>query len=148
MALRDAEFEYGIIPYPKYDENQAAYYTMADGFHTLLGIPKTSPDLTMTAVITEALNAYSYKDVVPVYYEVALKVKFTRDDESVQLLDIISDGTIYDFGYFYDNWTGFAFMMQDLMRDRSNNFASYYESRLNAAQNQFENVLNAYMTME
>jgi hypothetical protein len=126
MALRDTDFEYGIIPYPKYDENQD-YYTMADGFHTLLGIPKTAPDLKMTAVITEALNAYSYKDVVPAYYEVALKVKYTRDDESVQLLDIISDGTIYDFGYFYDNWTGFAFMMQDLMRAKNNNFASYYE---------------------
>lgn len=148
MGLRDAEFEYGIIPYPKYDESQDNYYTMADGFHTLVGIPTNAPNLSMSAIITEALNAYSYKDVIPAYYEVALKVKYTRDDESVQLLDIITEGTVYDFGYFYDDWKGFGFMMQDLMRGKNNNFASYYESRLNAAETQFEKVIEAYRGLE
>ena len=46
----------------------------------------------------EAMSFYGYRDVIPVYKEVALKTKTTRDNESADMLDIIF-GTIYfDFG--------------------------------------------------
>jgi hypothetical protein len=81
-SYRDLEFDFGIIPYPKWDTNQAAYYTMADGAHDLQAVPQTVGDTEMTSIIIEALNAESYKKVIPAYYETELKIKGARGDET------------------------------------------------------------------
>jgi len=39
---------------------------------------------------------------MPNLYEVVLDVKYTRDDESAQMLDIIFDNRIYDIGNICD----------------------------------------------
>ena len=35
------------------------------------------------------------------FYDKALKVKFTRDEDSAEMLDIIRDGICFQFGYYY-----------------------------------------------
>lgn len=148
ILFRDLDFDYGIIPYPKLDEDQSDYMTMVDGFHTLFCIPITVTDTDFVGATVELLNAESYRSVVPTYYETALKVKYARDNESVQIMDMILDGRAFDFGYFYDNWTGFAFMLQDLMQKKSKDFASYYASRESQAIAQFESVMEAYSALD
>lgn len=95
--MRDAEVEFGILPYPKYDEDQVNYYSRIEGAE-LFGIPKTNTNLEMTGVILESMACASYNDVVPAYYDVALKVKYTRDEESAEMLDIIFENRIFDYG--------------------------------------------------
>lgn len=95
--MRDSEAEFGILPYPKYDEAQDKYYSRIEGAE-LFGIPKTNTNLEMTGVILEALACESYNVVIPAYYDVALKVKYTRDEESAEMLDIIFENRIFDFG--------------------------------------------------
>lgn len=148
ILFRDLQFDYGIIPYPKLDEAQSEYKTMVDGFHTLFCIPKTIKDDEFVGAVVELLNAESYRSVVPTYYETALKVKYARDNESVQIMDMILEGRAFDFGYFYDNWTGFAFMLQDLMQKKSSDFASYYAAREKQAIKQFDSVIEAYSKLD
>ena len=64
---------------------------MVDGSHDILAVPITATNLERTGIITEALSAESYKRVIPAYYETALKTKYARDDESVQMLDMIAN---------------------------------------------------------
>lgn len=40
----------------------------------------------------------SRKSVIPAYYEVALKVKFTRDEESAKMLDLAFENRVFDYG--------------------------------------------------
>ena len=47
----------------------------------------------------EALCAIGSKEVIPAFYEVSLKTKFSRDAESEVMLDIIKDSIMYDLGY-------------------------------------------------
>ncbi|MBR5869601.1 MAG: hypothetical protein IKZ09_01070 [Clostridia bacterium] len=126
--LRDSDTEYGIIPMPKLDEAQDGYYTMVDGCHDILGVPVTVGDVEMVGTITEALNAESYKRTVPVFYDIVLKTKGSRDEESVAIIDMICDGRIFDFGYVYGGW-GAAFWMQDRMNAKSADISSYYEKK-------------------
>lgn len=144
FQFRDLEIDYGIIPYPKFNSNQAEYKSMADGYHTLFAVSISASDLELIGAATELLNAESYRTVVPAYYETALKVKYARDVESVQIMDLILAGCTFDFGYFYDNWVGFAFMLQDMMRAKSSDFASYFATRENAAIEQFNKVIAAF----
>lgn len=94
---RDAATDFGIIPYPKYDETQDKYYSRIEGCE-LFGVPLTNADPEMTAVILEAMACESKKSVIPAYYEVALKVKFTRDEESSKMLDIAFENRVFDYG--------------------------------------------------
>ena len=96
-TLRDSEVEFGIIPYPKYDEAQKDYHTTAWDAYTLFCYPVTS-DPELLGIVAENLSAYSCKEVVPAFYDVALKTKFARDAESSYMIDIIRAGAMFDFG--------------------------------------------------
>jgi len=99
-ALRSMEADFGIIPYPKYDEVQENYYSRVEGGRAS-GVPITVTDTDMVSVIMEAMSATSYELVIPAYYEIALKGKVSRDAESEEMLDIIMNGRIYDLGDTY-----------------------------------------------
>ena len=147
--FRDKETEYGILPYPKLDEEQDEYYTMVDGYHAALAIPKSVQDYEFVGIITEALNAESYKIVFPAYYEVALKTKYTHDDESIKMLDMIVDSRVFDFGYVYDAWKGVSFYFERIIGDqKSKNFESYYASNSAAAIKYYDEVLEYFENME
>ncbi len=142
--LRDFEDEYGIIPYPKYDENQLEYKTMADGYHTVLAVPKTAKDTEFVGIITEALSAESWKTVTPTLYEIALKTRYLRDSESKEIMDIIIDGRTFDFGYIFDGWQGFSFMLQQMMGNGNSNFESYYNTRFKSARLHYKTIVKAF----
>ena len=93
--FRGMEDNYGIIPYPKYDEAQQTYYTRVEG-GTPYVIPTTVGDAAFSSAILEALSCESYNTLLPVYYELALKTKLTRDERSVQSPDMIMQNRIYD----------------------------------------------------
>ena len=143
--LADYENDFGIIPYPKYDEAQDTYYTMVDGNFSIIAIPKGISDdkLAMTGAAVEALSAYSWKNVVPKYYDVALKTRYVRDQESVEMLDLIMENRVVDFAYLYDNWQGFVFMTQDII-GTNKEFTSTVASQVKAKTAYYEKKLLKY----
>ena len=96
--FRDKDTDFGIIPYPKFDDKQASYRTASQDGYSLFCYPITINDLEMCSIIIEAIAAESYKQVVPAYYEVALKTKYSRDDESAEMLDLIRGCLAFNFG--------------------------------------------------
>ena len=144
IVYRDMTDDYAILPYPKYDDQQKDYHTIADGAHEVLSVPTTASDLEFIGTITEAMNAESYKTVVPAYYDVAMKVKGTRDQESVAMLDLIVDSRVFDFGYVYDGWEGSSFFFTNLVNDSTQNLASFWESKRNAVTKHYDSVLQYF----
>ncbi len=96
---------YAIIPSPKLDANQATYLTTLHDGITLLGIPSslTSDILPGVCATMEALASGSYNDVTPKYYESALKVKYTRDEVSGEMIDLIRENVTTDFVFAYSH---------------------------------------------
>lgn len=113
-SLRDMDTDFGIIPYPKYDEAQSdyvAYYSpAANGFC----IPKTARDLSMTGTVIEVMSALGYQNVRPAYYNVVLTGKTARDDESVEMLDIIFSNIECEMAYLYQ-WGGYSNSLKSVM---------------------------------
>ena len=95
--LRSMETDFGIIQYPKYTATQDKYYTFVEGGNPGI-VPITASNLQMTGTILESLNAESAKTVIPAYYDISLKTKQARDEESVEMLDLIFENRIYDLG--------------------------------------------------
>ena len=95
--LRDMDTDFGIIPYPKWDEAQKDYCSRVEGGDFPM-VPVTNKKLEMTGVLLEAMCAESAKHVIPAYYDKMLKGKVARDEESAEMLDIIFRNRIYDLG--------------------------------------------------
>jgi len=96
-ALRDMDTDFGVIPYPKYDEAQDKYYSRFETAYTFC-VPVTNTELERTSAIIEVLACEAARTVIPAYYDVSLKVKLTRDDASSEMLDLIFDGLTVDYG--------------------------------------------------
>ena len=126
-ALRSMEADFGIIPYPKYDEIQDGYFSRVEGGRAS-AVPVTATDTEMISVIMEAMSSASYDLVIPAYYEIALKGKVSRDAESEDMLDIIMNGRIYDLGdtYWCDQLRDGVF--EPMFKANNRNFVSKMEA--------------------
>ena len=94
---REMEFDYGIIPYPKFDEAQDKYYTRIEGGNISF-VPITCKDADFAGAMLEAYACEFKNTVIPAYYETSLKVKYSRDDASSQIIDMMMENRIYDLG--------------------------------------------------
>ena len=143
IEYRNMEEEIGILPLPKYDESTPKYYANVEGSTNMLVVPITSSEPERTSVIVEALCAEGNRLVMPALYDVALKTKFARDEESALMLDYVKEGIMYDYGY-YDNTLvpEIAYTGVFLAQNRALNFTSFYESRAAAIQKNID-MLNA-----
>lgn len=148
-SFRELEFDFGIIPYPKYDEAQDRYYTMSDGAHGGMMVPVTVPDTENISILIEALNAETYKQVVPAYYETSLKTKAARDVESAEMFDLLMESRVFDFGYMYnDALGGLAFTIQEMVSANSSNTESAYAGKMKSAEKKFQKIVDDYLALD
>lgn len=147
LGLRDSEIDYSILPPPKWDEKQDRYISVAEGNSNGIGVVQTVQDLEMVGTVTEALTAEGWKYMLPAYYDTALKFKGTRDQQSVDILDMIVANTIYDFGYIFcggSSSTNPGFWTHKVLQKASPDITSYYESNKKAYENNLSKVLDSF----
>ena len=142
-TLRDVEFDYGIIPYPKWDTAQEKYYTSVDGGHEGLAVVKSITDPEFVGIVTEVLCAESWKKTVPAYYDTALKYKGARDYESIAMIDMIMESRVFDLGYVYGGW-GPVFWIQYLLEAKSMDISSYYQKNHKVFDKYMEKIYKAF----
>jgi len=142
--LRDYEHDFGVLPFPKWDSAQEEYYSICDAGSNVLSVPVTATKTEMIGALVEALSAESYKTVLPVYYDIALNTKSARDEESVEMMDIILGNRVIDFAYLYDGWTGWVFKLGDFIKEKDA-FASKYASNETAMQKYYQKVLDFFL---
>ncbi len=99
--MRNMESDYGVLPYPKYDEAQDTYYGFIHDAVSMVLVPGSAPDPQLSGLIMQALAVESHNSVMPVYYGVVLTSKYIRDRESVEMLNIIYRNTKFDSGWIF-----------------------------------------------
>lgn len=142
--LSEMEDTYGILPYPKYDEDQAEYKTMVDGNHEAMGIGKNVVDMDFVGIITEAMCAESFKQVLPAYYDVCLKSRYADEPDDAEMIELCVGSRVFDMGYVYDGWNGVSFYIQTLIAAKSKDIASHYKKNESAATKHYEEVLEMF----
>jgi hypothetical protein len=146
-ALRDMEYAYGVLPYPKYDEQQARYYTNSMDQHSVFGCPVTLPEseYEFMGVVTEALNAESYKTVTPAFYDIALKNKYTEDPVTAQMIDLIMDGRVYEFSFQFGEFlSNLPYMFRYELYNGQNNLASTLQKNRKQINKKLEALYKMY----
>ena len=125
--FRQSTVRFGIIPVPKFDESIDNYYgAVADNTMWQM-VPVTVSDLDFASVVTEYLAYLGYKDVVPAYYDITLKFKYTRGDldGASRMLDLIVENQRNDFMSVND-LGGMQDIFNKVVNAGTNTFASRY----------------------
>jgi hypothetical protein len=100
-SLTEVDFTYGILPIPKYNEDQ-------NGYKTCLSFPFTVYMLSNATKISEAaaatleLMAYqSYINITPALFEESMKLRYADQSDDAFMFDYIRDGVVIDVGRLF-----------------------------------------------
>ena len=144
-TLRMMDTDFGILPMPWLDESQREWGHSANNkYGESLVVPNfhDGEALERTGFMLEAIAAESRYTVIPAYYDVQLKGKFARDDESSDMLDIIFSSMVWDTGIVYD-WFGFTRGIGVLRYN-----ASSFESERGAVEAAMRKTVDAIVNLE
>ncbi len=127
--LREMDSPFGVVPQPKYDENQENYHCLVMDGYFILGIPTTAKDTDFISMITEALAAETYLSVYPAYYDVALKAKYSQDKATASMIDLITTNASFDVSFMYGTYLEeLPYMFRDCLNNKTTDIASKYAS--------------------
>jgi hypothetical protein len=98
ILFREMEDDFYIVPIPMGDAYSCDNYrsTCMTG-NNVIGLAHTTLHPTECTIILEALAAESYRSVTPLYYDTILKDRYTRDNDSKQMIDMVRSLVGVDF---------------------------------------------------
>ena len=146
---KDMDSDFGMVPFPKYDESQEKYYSRVLQSYTLFCIPSNSVTSEMTGAVMEALSSVSYKTTTPTYFDIVLKVKNTRDEITSKLIDIIREGAYIDFSTIFNDQINNPWgSLFNSTQNGKNTFASWYEKNEAKIQSSINKLLDKMEEIE
>ena len=99
--LRDMQDDYGVLPLPKFDEEQADYYTTFDNTSSLVVVLSTCTATDKVGATLELMGAEAYKQVTPAYFEICLQGKYSDEPQDAAMYDRIIKNFVFNFGFCY-----------------------------------------------
>lgn len=144
-SFRNMEQEFGLLPIPKYSAEQDNYYSSVTSWlFSAIVIPATNNNLEMTGTILEAMSYESIDTLTKAYYDICLKGKYTRDNESGEMLDIVLNNRSFDLGTLYD-WGSCINFYCDFVRNKNTDIASAYEKKGTTFQRAMDRTINSIL---
>jgi len=147
VSLRGEERDFGVIPMPKADEAMTQYKSWLSDNTVIAAVPITEVDdrMGLCGATLECFASENYRLLLPAYYEMALKEKFTRDENSKKMLDIIHDGETTDFAVSYSqSLSGIGGMFRQLIGYNEPNLVSWYEARESQTLAKMQTLFDAF----
>lgn len=123
--FRSMDTDFGIVPLPKYSEDQDRYITL--NWSGFMCVPMSVGDIEMVGTVVENLGWRNDEIVMPAFYDILLGQKIARNEESISMLDIIFDDSVYDLGVGLGIYDVFGSCVS---QKKPVEFASYYEKNL------------------
>ncbi|MBO5295462.1 MAG: extracellular solute-binding protein [Clostridia bacterium] len=101
--MRRSETEFGIIPFPKYNTDQTDYITpVYSASLSVCAVPVTNGDMDNTGIFMEYFAYKGNQYMRPALYDELLEGYLPRDEESLEMLDIIFETVRYDCGMIFN----------------------------------------------
>lgn len=146
--LSNMEDVYGILPLPKFDEEQEGYYTNAWDQFSVFGVPGTmssDEDTEFIGIIYEALSAESYKYVYPAYYDVALKSRYSAEPTVAEIIDLIMAGRKLDMTFqFGEKLQYLPYTFRYMVISDANDLASRWQKNKKSLNKTLKRILELY----
>ena len=121
-----AEFEYGILPCPIYEEGQDYHSVIYfNNWAHLWTLPNMLENTEYAERMLEVMAVYSSfsGSTMDAYYERTIYLNAARDNGSREVLDVVRQSLVYDIALMYD-WGGLETMLWELSYATSNPYAT------------------------
>lgn len=136
--------EFGIVPMPKLNAEQEKYYTPCSAHMAYaVVIPNCVADEEFSAYMTELVCCEAKNYVTDAYYEVTLKKRDSKDDETERMLDLIFSNVIYDTGYIY-GFSGASGILTGLMASKGTDVQSSVEEVADSIESAIEDTIENF----
>lgn len=99
--LRRMTDDYGVIPLPKFDEEQEEYRTIATNIASMVVVLSTVSEVEKVGATLELMAAEGYKQVTPAFFDTVLKGKYSDSPDDAEMYDKILNSFTYNFGFCY-----------------------------------------------
>ena len=149
-SFRDMDASYTILPYPKLDDTQD-YRTNATNGATLMAIPVDNTErLDASCAAMEAIAAYNHLNIVDIYIETCLQEKFARNEDTVDMLNLIRESICMDVEHMFKAVLGETmYVVRDLLIDSKNtNIASWYASKTTGIESAIQSTIATIEEMQ
>jgi len=137
--LRAMTIDFGMLPYPKYSEDENYKPSVACIFISLTSVPVTSADeLDDVGYFLEAYAYEGYTLLKPAFYEKILLGKVANDEDSMEMLQYIYENLNYDIATLY-NFSSMTGTVNDLSKTLNVNVSSYLRTYIAIWQSSVDN---------
>lgn len=146
LNMRSMDVDFGVLPMPKYDEEQKNYTsTSSTWFTDLLVIPLTNQNPERTGAVIEAMGYYSAQNVTPAFIDNVVMNKALRDEQSAEMVGILYDTMQYDVARIF-NWGGITDTVLKVFWQRSDtpSYSSIYASSESAIKEAVEKAVSEF----
>ena len=141
LIFRDLDTDIGLLPVPKYDAGSEYRHTFTTYWSSIMAVSPISPEQEMTGVLLEAMNAESYYGDAMAYYDVVLKHKAMRDEDSIRMLEIIRSTRTMNFEYAF-GYLGLQSVYNDVLNKGDvTSLTSKIASKLPAAEKKLDKAI-------
>lgn len=122
-AYNNLDFDYGVLPLPKYDENQDKYISLSWSHNLMIPL---NADKDMSGMVSEWMSYYGHTIVRPKFYDSLLSVRFAQDSETVDMLNLIFDNIVCDPAMNFKSKAFYGYF-DSMVMEKKTDFASYYQ---------------------
>ena len=127
--IRVMEDDFGVLPCPIYDDTQDNYNNNVGSWTSnCVAVPTSvsSDDIVLAGHFLNALGAVSRATLTPVFYEQTLQYQISRDDDSMRMLDIITENRTPELAEMY-RWGDMMSTIAWMRKQPVGTFASAYQ---------------------
>ena len=143
--MRSMKADYGILPMPKLDEAQENYVTLIHSSATVTCVPMTLSEARadLIGAILEGWASEAYRTVTTPFIETAMKAKYSRDELSGKVIDIVFSTATLEFTDMYGgNMNGLLnSALVEPIASGKNSFSSQIAKKLTSAQKSIDKYL-------
>ena len=142
--LRETEFDFGILPLPKYDESQEEYISSFVGYADCMVIPSANREAAEIGTILTYFSAYSYRDLIPAFYEKSVTGKQFRDQESVEMLEIMLSNIRMEPALLFE-WCGMLGLIEKAAQSNGEGLAAKFQAMEKAMATTIDRMYGKYV---
>ncbi len=142
--FRELEDDYGVVPMPKFDAEQPRYQSFVNGAACMAAVPASLEDPERTGILMEGMAVESYRYIRDALFEVTVKARSSRDEESTRMMDLVMENRAFDLGYSHMFDQSRVQFVRDLLISRSTDVASAFAKSERMMQKTLERILAGY----
>jgi ABC-type glycerol-3-phosphate transport system substrate-binding protein len=145
LSYRSLEFDIGVVPFPKYDENQDRYYCLVNtGYATVYVLP-LGCDAEFSGAVLEAMGYFASLGLTEAAIDQSVLIKGVRDEDSFDMFKIVFESKVHDLIYTLD-WGGYYGKTCGIVESGKNKLASTYASIKKSVDKDLEKYIEAIRT--